>query len=252
MKIPFVNFWEDKGIPLTWHPKSTTTRWFATDTEDNFKQKENNIFTADSFYYNFNVFGYRIGCADWDLNTNKKRIITLGCSHSVGVGVPYEKSWPYLFSNQLGDVELFNLSVAGGSADTIFRTLYHSIEIIRPDIVAILWPDSTRWELYQSTQWDASGFPCHAPVNKLVLNTDPSLINESHLINLRLKNMELIKLLQRLYKFKLVEVDSEIITAKYIKEHSHMFDPYSFDSRDSVHPGLKMHDYISKIFIDTY
>jgi len=249
--IPFVNFWENKGIPLTWHPKSASMTWFCSDTEENFKQKENNFFTPESFGYSFNQYGYRIGSSDWDLNTSKKRIITLGCSHTVGVGVPWENAWPTLFAKEL-DGELFNLSVAGGSGDTVFRTLYHSIDIIKPDVVAIFWPDPIRWEQYEAVQWDCTGAECNTPAGKSVWNADINLINESHLINLRLKNMELVKILQRIYGFKLVGLDSQIIIKDYLREFNHLHYPYSFDCRDLVHPGITMQGYLGKRFIDTY
>lgn len=249
--IPFVNFWENTGIPLTWHPKSASMTWFSTDTEENFKQKENNVFTPESFGYTFNQYGYRIGARDWDLNTTKKKIITLGCSHTVGVGVPFEKTWPALFAEEL-DGELFNLAVTGSSADTVFRTLYQSIDIIQPDIVAVFWPESTRWEHYEAMLWDSTGARCNTPQGKSIWNTDINLINESHLTNLQLKNMELVKLLQRLYGFKLIGLDAQIIIKEYLKEYDHLSYPYDFDSRDRIHPGITMQGYLKKRFIDTY
>jgi len=251
MTIPFVNFWENTGIPKTWHPKSQSTTWFCTDTEENFKQKENNLFTPESFGYNFNEHGYRIGDRGWDLNTDKKRVMALGCSHTVGVGVAWQYSWPSLFARDIG-AELFNLAVAGGSGDTVFRTLYHSIDIVRPDVVAIFWPDPIRWEQYEAVMWDCTGAECNTPAGKSIWNADANLINESHLINLRLKNMELVKVLQRLYGFKLVELDSLITVKEYLKAYNHIYHPYSFDSRDMIHPGITMQGYLKTRFIDKY
>lgn len=249
--IPFVNFWENNGIPMTWHPKSASMTWFCTDTEENFNQQVNNMFTPESFGYNFNQYGYRIGDRDWDLTTSKQRVIALGCSHSVGVGVPWEKSWATMFADVIG-AELFNLSVAGGSADTVFRTLHQSIDTIKPDVVAIFWPDPIRWEQYEAIQWDDTGAECNTPEGKSVWNTDINLINESHLTNLRLKNMELIKILQRLHGFKLVELDTITVIDKYLKEHAHLLNPHSFDCRDLIHPGVTLHEYLKNNFIDKY
>jgi hypothetical protein len=245
----FVNFWQNNGIPMTWHPKSQSMTWFCTDTEENYNQKENNLFTAESFGYNFNQYGYRIGQRDWDLTTTKKRVIALGCSHSVGVGVPWEKTWPTLLAKELG-YELFNLSVAGSSSDTVFRTLYHSIDIIKPDVVTVLWPDPVRWEFYEPIQWDYTGAECNTPEGKSIWNADINSINESHLKNLFYRNVESIKLLQRLYGFKLVDAYSEILTLEYVNEFAHIDDPYSFDCRDRIHPGITLHRYIKNKLID--
>lgn len=258
----FVNFWERNGIPLTWQPKSKTTTWFSTDSEENFKKVKNNVFTAESFDYNFNQFGYRIGESDWQLNTKKKRVMTLGCSHTVGVGVPWSKSWPVLFSEEING-ELFNLSVAGSSADTVFRTLHHSIDIIKPDVVAIFWPNPIRWEIYQAVLTDTDGIDCITPLGKSIWNADVNLINEHHLINLRIKNMELVKLLQKLHNFELISLDSVSIIEQHLTENKttieqywnefgELLNPCSFDSRDSLHPGITMHEYLKQKFIDRY
>jgi hypothetical protein len=249
--IPFVNFWENNGIPLTWQPKSQSMTWFSSDSEENFLKRDNNVFVPESFGYTFNEYGYRIGDRDWDLNTNKKRIITLGCSHTVGVGVPYEKAWPTLFAEELS-AELFNLAVTGTSADTVFRTLYHSIDIIKPDVVAIFWPEMIRWETYEAVLWDCTGAECSTPGNGSVWNTDIKLINESHITNLSLKNIELVKLLQKLHGFKLVDLYSQTVIKDYLIEYNHLKYPYDFDSRDRTHPGLTMHQYIKNKFIDKY
>jgi hypothetical protein len=138
--------------------------------------------------------------------------------------------------------------VAGSSADTVFRTLYQSIDIIKPDTVAIFWPDPIRWEYYEAVQWDCTGAECNTPEGKSIWNTDSDSINESHLINLRFKNMELVKLLQRLHGFKLAEICSETLTSEYVKEHTHI----NFDCRDRTHPGVTAHSYIKNKFIDIY
>lgn len=245
-----VDFWSKIEIPITWHPKSTTMTWFCTDTEESFKQKNNCVFVPDSFDYTFNRLGYRIGSADWQLDTTRPRMLTLGCSHTVGVGVPWASSWPSLLASEL-DHELFNLAVTGGSADTVFRTLYHSVDTIKPDTVVIMWPDSNRWELYESVKWDGTGAECDIPHFNSVWNMTAEQVNESHNRNIFIRNVALVKLLQRLHGFKLLEINSEDIFTEYLKNNN-MKDPVSFDSRDPVHPGLTMHKYIKNKFIDIY
>jgi len=251
MTIPFVNFWGDSAIPMTWQPKSVSMTWFCTDTEESYKQKQNNVFTPESFGYNFNKYGYRIGSRDWDLNTTRQRILTLGCSHTVGVGVPWEHAWSTMFADYVGG-EFFNLGIAGASSDTVFRTLLQTIDIIKPDIVAIYWPDPIRWEFYETFQWDSTGAACDIPHFNSVWNVEAGSFNESHLINLFNRNVKSVKLLQRLYGFKLVEVFSEKFTLEYLDNHLHINEAYSFDSRDLVHPGITMQESIKNKFIDIY
>lgn len=248
--IPFVNFWGDPEIPLTWQPKSMKCTWFCTDSKDNFLQRKNNVFTPESFSYNFNQYGYRIGDHDWNLNTSRQRMVVLGCSHTVGVGVPWEQSWAKMLADHV-DCELFNLGVAGGSSDSVLRTLHQSISIIKPDIVAVYWPEPIRWEIYESFQWDVNGLDCDIPHTKSVWNiTETETINESHVQNIFNRNVKLVKLLQQVYGFKLLEIDSQALTLDYLNVNNHIEMAFSFDSRDLVHPGIKMHEYIKNKFID--
>jgi len=124
--------------------------WFSTDSEDlyqhnldkslkymHFHNQVNNRFT-----YKFNSHGFR---AD-EFEPYMPNIVSLGCSHTVGVGNPYEATWTYRVSTAL-NLKNFNLAVAGSASDTAFRMAYNWIDKLKPNIVIFLSPDPTRFEL---------------------------------------------------------------------------------------------------------
>ena len=62
--------------------------------------------------YKYNNYGYR----SEDFIKNKPAdLLTLGCSHTFGVGLPIEKTWPSLLSQDL-NITMHNLGVSGDSA----------------------------------------------------------------------------------------------------------------------------------------
>lgn len=66
-----------------------------------------------------------------------------GCSHTWGVGVEAEEAWPYLINCK-------NFGVGACSADYIVRTAPEIIVNNNIKVVFILWPDWTRFEIFQT------------------------------------------------------------------------------------------------------
>jgi hypothetical protein len=71
--------------------------------------------------------------------------LALGCSFTMGIGLPIEKTWPSVLSHMLG-TQIWNLGVAGGSMDTVFRLLDFYIKALNPDFVTLLSPPPGRFE----------------------------------------------------------------------------------------------------------
>ena len=124
--------------------------WFSTDSQDMY---QNNIRTSlvhlkyhnqfeKHFTYKFNSDGFRSEQFEpWMPN-----VMSLGCSHTVGIGNPYESTWAYKVSTSL-KLKNFNLAIAGSASDTAFRMAYQWIDKLKPNIVIFLSPDQTRFEL---------------------------------------------------------------------------------------------------------
>lgn len=65
--------------------------------------------------------------------------LAFGCSHTYGIGVERNETWPYLLN-------AFNLGQPGVSSDYIARILPGNAKRYLPHTIYILWPDYTRFE----------------------------------------------------------------------------------------------------------
>lgn len=132
--------------------------WFGTDSEEMYKNHINESFKYMQFHnqvdkrftYKFNSNGFR---AD-EFDSGTPNLISLGCSHTLGIGVPYEETWASIVSTAL-NLKNFNLGVSGGSNDTAFRLAHTWIDKLKPSIVIFLSTEPTRFELHTNVDADA-------------------------------------------------------------------------------------------------
>lgn len=96
--------------------------------------------------YKFNSYGFR--CDEF---TDEPTLMALGCSNTLGQGIPVEHTWSKILSQHAG-LRCANLAQAGGSPDTAFRMCSRWIDIIKPKVVAYLEPPPYRTELLHYKQ----------------------------------------------------------------------------------------------------
>jgi hypothetical protein len=125
--------------------------WNGTDSEELY-QKNLRTNPAELAQYNwinrlikykFNSHGFR---AD-EFDSTEPGVMFLGCSHTLGVGLPVESTWAHVVSTSL-KLKNYNISVGGSSNDTAFRLAHHWIEQLKPSLVLFLSPERTRFELH--------------------------------------------------------------------------------------------------------
>ena len=127
-----------------------TLNWLISDTEENYKENletqyqrlSNNNWIDRTFTYKFNSHGFR--CDEFTLDPS---IMFLGCSHTCGIGIPFENTWAYSVSQQL-NLNMINLGIGGAGPDTAFRLADHYIPQLKPKIVVYLEPDIARFSLF--------------------------------------------------------------------------------------------------------
>ena len=127
-----------------------TLNWLDQDSEkvylDNLQNKRASLeklnWVDANITYTFNSYGFRSD--EFSLDPG---VMFLGCSHTAGVGLPLESTWPYLVSSQLG-LKRFNLGISSTSNDTAFRLGHNWIPQLKPKLVILLAPDSNRSELH--------------------------------------------------------------------------------------------------------
>lgn len=133
-----------------------TVEWFTTDSPEEFKANlanserratlERNDWIDKKIEYKFNSHGFR---AD-EFEEGANSILFLGCSFTLGTGLTYKDTWPYIVSQNFG-LKNYNLGVSGGSNDTAFRLGNHYIPKLKPSFVVFAGTAADRLDVIDET-----------------------------------------------------------------------------------------------------
>ena len=105
---------------------------------------------ADWYYrtntvsYERNDHGHRCkNIKDVDLDNY---ILTIGCSHTEGIGLRLEDTYSHVLSKKL-NTDYYNLSIGGSGIDLIEYNLitWFSTIVKQPNLVVVQWPDLSRY-----------------------------------------------------------------------------------------------------------
>lgn len=198
---------------------------------------ENNWKDVD-ISYDFNSYGFR--CDEF---TSDNNIVFLGCSHTLGVGLPLENTFAYNVSKSL-NLKMCNLGKGGGALDTCFRLAYYWLNILQPKIVVCQMPEETRLELRDNL----------SNVENVDLWRIESLLHYTHRFYKRHwvrfpeqyilhqhKNLLAIKSLCQQLNIKLVVLDQNILTSITSRDRDY--------ARDLAHYGHKTHKQLANIVL---
>jgi len=94
--------------------------------------------------YSYNELGFR---GD-SIHKKGFRIMSLGCSFTEGVGVNNDETWPHQFTKLISNGVNLNFGTGGRSTDFVTRCLITYFDIIKPDLVLIMYPKPFRREVY--------------------------------------------------------------------------------------------------------
>ena len=136
----------------TYHA-GTESEFLPTDTKEHFEklcetEEYREYFKAQGWLepgaitYKINSHGFRCD----ELTANTDCIVALGCSFTLGTGLPIEVTWPALVGKELG-IKVYNLAWGGNSADTCFRLAEYWLPRLKPKAVFMLSPPESRFEL---------------------------------------------------------------------------------------------------------
>ena len=127
---------------LNWHP-TDAEELYQQNLKKNLAELQRYNWVGRTITYKFNNYGFR---AD-EFDSPGSNVMLLGCSHTLGVGLPVESTWAHIVSTAL-KLKNYNLSIGGTSNDTVFRMAYHWINQLNPDLVIFLSGPRTRVELH--------------------------------------------------------------------------------------------------------
>lgn len=136
----------------TYHA-NTSQEWLPTDTKESFDRLMQDPGHREYFArlgwdqpgaitYNINSEGFR--CDEFDYET--PCMVALGCSFTLGTGLPIDTIWPTLVGQGTG-LKVANLAWGGNGSDTCFRLAEYWIPRLKPRLVTMLAPPSNRMEI---------------------------------------------------------------------------------------------------------
>ena len=132
---------------------------------------------------------------------------------------------------------VWNAGLGGAGADTVARLAINMIPIIKPDIVAILWPSLFRFETYENG----------AVFNGVwTMEEDNLQYEDNTAYNNQTKNKVILELLQKVYGFKLLSIDWDDTVNK-------VYDTVTWTKgRDGAHFGVEWHQQMAYDFYLQY
>jgi len=119
----------------------------GSDTLENYQAKLK-VKPADWYYrdveisYIRNSIGHR--CKDVSQLDFDNYIMFAGCSHTEGIGLELEKTYPYLLSEKL-KCDYYNIAIGGTGVDTIMHNLTVWLNTYKkPKLLVVQWPPLLR------------------------------------------------------------------------------------------------------------
>ena len=132
-----LEYWNSEGFEIASYKyslKGRINQTYKTCGSDN-----NGLCT-----YGYNELGFR---GD-SIHKKGFKVMSIGCSLTEGVGVNDNETWPSQFSKLLQDGVDLNLGISGRSNDYICRSLMTFYELLKPDLVLIMYTSPIRREIY--------------------------------------------------------------------------------------------------------
>jgi hypothetical protein len=126
------------------HLSNKTLDIYSADCPEAWAKNTNktSIYSANSFDYKFNSMGFR--CDEFCLQSNVPTVY-LGCSHTMGLGVPYNESWAYKLHQRLSPLDPFwNLAFEKSSIDAQVLMLNEYVNELQPKRIFFLMPNLYR------------------------------------------------------------------------------------------------------------
>jgi hypothetical protein len=216
-----------------------TLSWLSSDKEQLYKHNlirrraelERYNWIDSEITYRFNSFGFR--CDEF---TEVPTAMFLGCSLTIGLGLPLNAVWPELVSSSM-NLKCANLGVASGAPDTAFRFCHGYIDRIKPKIVIYMTPPSGRFEI-------SDGSPKLCGPSNFGHFIDPGIYKvwagcDDNLFFNEEKNLLGIKMLCTERNIKFINVNSsELRTNESL-------------ARDLAHPGIECNHIFAHKLLNT-
>lgn len=133
-----IKFWKKSGFDVAsykWKLEERRNKSFNGSGSD----------TSNTNTYTYNELGFR---GD-SIYKDGFRIMSVGCSHTEGVGVSDGETWPHYFSKLIPNAVDLNAGFGGRSNDYVARCIITMVDTFRPNLVNIMYTYPSRKEYYR-------------------------------------------------------------------------------------------------------
>jgi hypothetical protein len=132
-----LEYWSPEGFEIS-------SFQFKLEARKNQTYKTSGTDNTGLCTYTYNELGFR---GD-SIKKEGFKIMSIGCSNTEGVGVNDNQTWPYNFTSLIPYGVNMNFGTGGRSNDFISRCLLTHYDLIKPDLVLIMYTGSQRREIY--------------------------------------------------------------------------------------------------------
>jgi len=133
-----LRFWKKSGFDVA------SYKWKLEERRNSVHTTSGND-ESGTCTYTYNELGFR---GD-SIYKDGFRIMSVGCSHTEGVGVSDTETWPHHFSKLIPGAVDLNAGFGGRSNDYIARCIITMVDTFRPNLVNIMYTYPSRKEYYR-------------------------------------------------------------------------------------------------------
>jgi len=241
-----LKYWNPEGFEISSYKyslKERVNQTYTTSGNDN-----TNLCT-----YTYNELGFR---GDSPTKTGFK-VMSIGCSITEGVGVNDNETWPAQFCSHIENGVNLNFGTGGRSNDFICRCLMSYYDLIKPDLVLIMYTFPHRREIYTDNNEIEPYIPTKV-WGKLSETDDGQMIQKS-LDILQNDNVDFINWYKN---HMLIKLFLESKNCNWLWDGNNLRTNYTEFNRftsmdnfkmidlgsDDIHPGSNHHNHYGRIF----
>jgi hypothetical protein len=204
-------------------------------------QPDDWYYRTNSLTYNINHLGHR--CKNINEIDLDNYILFAGCSHTAGIGLELEKTYPYIVSKKIG-VDYYNLALGATGIDTVeYNVLSWLFTISKPPKAIVLQlPDHSRF-LNKNENYDRllpyGSWTADSNCSKFIVNAE-----DSGFFNARKK-----------LALSLIESVAKCPVHKIVYGNQSGYDIKSLymrgidKARDMSHSGIQSHQEFSEVLV---
>ena len=129
-----------------------TLSWCSADSKEEFRNNLKNShqhkllmlngWIDRDITYSFNSYGFR----SREIDITNPGFAVLGCSFTMGIGLPLDEIWPVQLSKEIS-IPVDNFSVFGASNGLMFRMAHYWLPIVNPKFVILQTTFKERFEI---------------------------------------------------------------------------------------------------------